>query len=103
MEDDAGVWCTGLREGLAKKIGDIAELHSGFNVGAALDEGIEDAFDIARDIDNFVEPDWILDSVRFTWEHFLRDVFFACTQAAIITPSPAESMDGTPLMSTINS
>src|ERR1700739_2267698 len=70
MEDDTGVWCTGLKNGLAEEIGDVTELHSGFNVGAALDEGIEDAFDIARDIDNFLEPDWVLDRVRFTWEHF---------------------------------
>jgi len=63
MEDDTGVWCTGLKNGLAEEIGDVTELHSGFNVGAALDEGIEDAFDIARDIDNFLEPDWVLDSL----------------------------------------
>ncbi len=58
-----------LREGTAL-IGDGAELHSGGDVGAALDEGIPDAGTVCEDVHHFFDPDGIFDGVRVAGEHF---------------------------------
>src|SRR5438132_7697491 len=53
-------------------VGDGAEFHSGGDIGAALDEGIPDAGTVSEDVDEFFNPDGILDGVRLTGKHFER-------------------------------
>src|SRR6266850_1248852 len=70
VEDDSGDGGAGLGDDFAEEVSDIAELHTGFDVGAAFHERIEDAKLLAEDVDDFIEPDRILDGMRVAGKHF---------------------------------
>src|SRR5882672_9439609 len=70
VEDDSGDGGAGLGDDFAEEVSDIAELHTGFDVGAAFHERIEDAKLLAEDVNDFIEPDRILDGMRVAGKHF---------------------------------
>ena len=70
VEDDGGDGSARLGDEFAGVVGDGAELHAGGDVCAALNEGIPDAGAVGEDIDEFFNPDGILDGMRIAGEHF---------------------------------
>src|SRR2546425_8567448 len=70
MENDAGDWSARLGNEFAEVIGDGAKLHSGGNVGSALDEGIPDSRAVGEYVRELFNPDGILDRMRIAGEHF---------------------------------
>src|SRR5260370_28887378 len=69
VENDSGDGSAGLGDDFADVVGDGAELHSGGDVGAALDEGIPDAGAVGEDVLQFFHPNGIFDGVRIAGEH----------------------------------
>src|SRR2546427_419959 len=70
MENDAGDWSARLGNEFAEVIGDGAKLHSGGNVGSALDEGIPDSRAVGEDVCEFFNPDRIFDGMRIAGKDF---------------------------------
>src|SRR5690242_4505283 len=59
--DDARVRRADFFDDPADEIGDVADFHSFLDVGAPLDGGIEDAAALGADVQNFLDPDRLLD------------------------------------------
>src|SRR5689334_8152186 len=59
--DDARVRRADFLDDSADEIGDVADFHSFLDVGAPLDGGIEDAAALGADVQNFLDPDRLLD------------------------------------------
>src|SRR5260370_14331873 len=70
VENDSGDGSAGLGDDFADVVGDGAELHSGGDVGAALDQGIADAGAIGQDVDQLFDPDGIFYGMRIAGKHF---------------------------------
>src|ERR1700674_494942 len=70
VENDAGDRSARLGDEFAEGIGDGAKLHSGGNVGSALDEGIPDSRAVGEDVGEFFNPHGIFDWMRIAREDF---------------------------------
>src|SRR6267142_1091362 len=70
MKNDAGDRSARLGDEFAKVIGDGAKLHSGGNVGSALDQGIPDSRAAGEHVSEFFNPDGIFDRMRIAREDF---------------------------------